>query len=56
MALVWDASADFVFQGRTVHIPVEENRIEAYLANQAKVGSVNSSKAETEQAGDKIVV
>lgn len=53
---VRDESADSIFQGRVVHVPVEENHIEVQLADQAEVESVNSSEVEAEQAEGEMVI
>lgn len=52
---VRDALADSVFQGHSVHIPVEENRI-VQPADQAKFESINSSEAEAEQVEGEMVI
>ena len=39
---VRDGSVDSVFQGRAIHTPVEEPRLEVQDANQVKVESVDS--------------
>ena len=53
---VRDTSADSIFQGRTIHIPVEEPRVEVQPADQVEVESVNSSSAEAKNAEDEMVV
>ena len=39
-----DASVDSVFQGRVVHLLVEEARVEVWPTDQAEVESINSSE------------
>lgn len=51
-----DASVDSIFQGCTVHIPVEETRVEVRSADQEEVELKNSSGAEVEQTEDEMVV
>lgn len=51
-----DASIDLVFQGRAVHISIEEPRAEVQPADQAKAESVHFSEAEAEQGKGEMVV
>lgn len=50
-----DALASSVFQGLSVHILVEENRI-VQPADQAEFESINSSEAEAEQVEGEMVI
>ena len=51
-----DASVDSVFQGRVVHLLVEEPRVEVWPTDQAEVESINSPEVEAEQGeGDMII-
>ena len=53
---VRDEYANLVFQGRPIHTPVEEPRVEVQPADQVEVESVNSSSAEAKNAEDEMVV
>lgn len=50
------ASANFVFQGRAVHISVKEPHVEVQPTDQEEAESVNSLSAKDEQAEGKMVV
>ena len=51
-----DGSADTVFQSRTLHTPVEEQRTEVPTAEQVVVESVNSFGDKAEEPEEEIVV
>lgn len=44
MVAVRDASADSIFQGRAVHIPIKENCVEVQPTDQAEVESETPRK------------
>ena len=52
---VRDGSANTIFQGRAVHIPVEEPCVEVQAADQVKVRSIDSLKVEVEKASDEMI-
>ena len=53
---VRDELADTVFQGRALHMPVEEQRAKVLATEQAKAESVDSSSAKAMDTKDEMVV